>query len=152
MALFIQSFNLTQYWFIEVDRNAVDSVLRFVQSAYGSEQNVITTPVVRADDLTTMERYLTDPTRILLVKPLISEAPLQHVDGVSTITAEKLLVDLIADDDLFCMYQEELPRIVEGITARYIINTDKAQRYARRRNQLPELNALLTQANIPFTT
>lgn len=137
-----------EYWLLEVDRDAVDSILTFVQSVYGSEQNQVTMPVVRADDLTTMELYLTDATRILLIKPLISEAPLQHVDGVPTITAEKLLVDLIADDDLFFMYQEELPRIVEGITTRYIINTDKAQRYARRRNQLPQLNALLTQANI----
>lgn len=140
-----------EYWLLEVDRDAVDSVLAFVQSVFGSEQNEIGTPVVRADDLTTMELYLTDATRILLIKPLISEAPLQHVDGVPTITAEKLLVDLIADDDLFFMYQEELPRIVGGITAKYIINTDKAQRYARRRNRLPELNALLNQANILLT-
>lgn len=140
-----------EYWLIEVDRDAVDSVLAFVQLVYGSEQNQSNMPVIRADDLITMELYLKDATRIILIKRLISEAPLQHVDGVPTITAEKLLVDLVADDALFFMYQEELPRIVESITTRYIINTDKAQRYARRRNQLPKLNALLTQANILIT-
>lgn len=137
-----------EYWFLEVDRDAVDSVLAFVQSVYGREHDQIATPAIRASDLTTMEPYLTDATRILLIKPLISEAPLQQVDEVPTITTEKLLVDLVADDDLFFMYQEELTRIVGGLTARYVINTDKAQRYARRRNRLPELNELLTKANV----
>ena len=140
-----------EYWLLEVDRDAVDSVLSFVQSVYSREDSQIDTPVIRADDLATMESYLTDVERILLIKPLISEAPLQQADGVSTITAEKLLVDLIADDGLFFMYREELPRIAGGIAARYVINTDKARRYARRRNRLPELNDLLTRANARLT-
>lgn len=135
------------YWLLEVDRDAVDAVLSFVQSVCSTDEHPVTAPVIRASDFATIEPYLTDISRILLLKPLVSEAPLQRVGDMTTITAEKLIVDLIADDTLFFMYREELLRIVQGITSRYIINIDKIRRYARRRHQLPQLNKVLIDAN-----
>lgn len=140
-----------EYWLLEVDRDAVDSILSFVQSVYSREENSMTTPVILASDLTTMESYLTDTSRILLIKPLISEAPRQCIDKVMTTTAEKLIVDLITDSSVFFMYQEELLRIVEGITSQYAINLDKIRRYARRRNQLAPVNELLMRANVQLS-
>ncbi len=136
-----------KYWLLEIDRDAVDTVLSFVQSVYSANDVPATIHIIRASDLATVAPYLTDTARIVLLKPLVSEAPLQRIGDVTTITAEKLLIDLIADDTLFFMYQEELPRIIQGITARYVINTDKLRRYARRRHQLPQLNRLLLDAN-----
>lgn len=131
-----------EYWLIEVEREAVDAVRGFCQKTFvtGSDLAV---PVVRATDWHVLETYLTDNPTIAIIKPLISEAPLQPLGSVTTITVEKLLVDLLADSSLFFMYQEELPRIIEGLTEKYVLNVNRLQRYARRRNHLPQLQDLL---------
>jgi len=44
-----------------------------------------------------MENFVFDGKDAVIVKSLISEAPLQDVDAVTVPTIEKILVDLVAD-------------------------------------------------------
>lgn len=133
---------LVEYWLIEVEREAVDAVYAFCQRTWATGLNS-DVPVVRATDWPVLESYLADTSTIAFIKPLISEAPLQPFGSVTTITVEKLIVDLLADESVFFLYQEELPRIIEGLTEHYVINLNRLQRYARRRNHLPQLQQLL---------
>ena len=43
----------------------------------------------------------------LIVKPLVSEAPTQEVEGVSSPRLEKLLVDILCDKDFFYLQGQE---------------------------------------------
>ncbi|MBD2704934.1 hypothetical protein IC229_30160 [Spirosoma sp. BT702] len=135
-----QSF--TTYWFIEVERTALDTVLEIVLLAK------LSLPIVKATDLNLTERYRTDTQTVVIIKQLISEAPLQQVDGIFTVTLEKMLVDLLADENVFEQYQEELPNIVQEATREYAINLDKLRRYARRRNKLTSINKLFAQVDL----
>jgi hypothetical protein len=138
----------TEYGLIEVERSAVDAVWAFCQDKLTVQPDRLPVPVVRAGDWPVLESYLSNAPVIGVVKPLISESPLQPLASVSTITVEKLLVDLLADRELFFAYQEDLTRIVEGLSRQSVINGNRLRRYARRRNHLPQLEQLLATAQI----
>jgi len=136
---FMQQQPFVTYWLIETEREAVDAVLDFVRASQ-SRTSAKTLPVVLATDLLLTERYQPNTTTFVLVKPLISEAPMQSTaDGLSVPTAEKILVDLLADTDVFNLFGEEVPRLFEQLNERYVLNTDRMRRYARRRHKLPIL-------------
>jgi len=129
---------------IEVNKEAVSSVYQLLQ-----EQPVRidrkNPAVYRYDDwLLLSQRGLPSPNPII-VKPLITEAPVQQQNKYTTAPLEKVLVDLIADSELFFAYQEELPYIFQTAFAKFIINRDKLRRYARRRNRVDMLEQLLRQ-------
>jgi len=58
---------------------------------------------------------------------------------------EKLLVDCIADKELFAAQQSEIDFIYKTTAEKYTINEGKLKRYARRRNQLEKVVMLLTK-------
>lgn len=137
---FMQQQPFVTYWLIETEREAVDAALDFVRTSQ-SRASAKTLPVVLATDLLLTERYQPDATTFVLVKPLISEAPMQPTpDGLTVPTAEKILVDLIADTDVFNLFGEEVPRLFDQLNERYILNIDRMRRYARRRHKLPILD------------
>lgn len=137
---FMQQQPFVTYWLVETEREAVDAVLDFIR-ANQSRTSAKTLPVVLATDLLLTERYQPDATTFVLVKPLISEAPMQTTtDGLTVPTAEKILVDLLADTDVFNLFGEEVPRLFEQLNKRYILNIDRMRRYARRRHKLPILD------------
>lgn len=152
---FMQQQPFVTYWLIETEREAVDAVLDFVRTTQSrtapavvrhSNQSARTLSVVLAADLLLIERYQTNATTFVLVKPLISEAPMQTTtDGLTVPTAEKILVDLLADTDVFNLFSEEVPRLFEGLNERYILNIDRMRRYARRRHKLPILDKYLAR-------
>lgn len=82
------------------------------------------------------------PPTPIIVKPLITEAPLLVQDRYRTAPLEKILVDLMADQSLFFTYQEELDYIVHTAFDKFIINRDKLRRYARRRNRADQFSGL----------
>jgi hypothetical protein len=141
------------YWLIETERQALNAVLDFVRVSQNrtapavgqhSDRLAETLPVVLAADLSLTERYQPDATTLVLVKPLISEAPIQTTaDGLTVPTAEKILVDLLADTDVFNLFSEEVPGLFRAIDERYLLNIDRMRRYARRRHKLPVLDTHL---------
>jgi hypothetical protein len=150
----VHSFTVQQpfvsYWLIEVEREAVGSVLDFVlrQRRTGTLRKA---SILRAEDIQLTQRYTPEAAVYVLIKPLVSEAPLQQDDasGLNVPTAEKLLVDLVADTRVFDLFAEELPNIYTQLNDRYVLNLDKLRRYARRRNRLPSVDEYLNLLPTP---
>lgn len=145
----VHSFTIQQpfvaYWLVETERDAVDAVLDAILR-HPREGILQMAPVLRAEDLRLAQRYNRDSSISLLVKPLVSEAPLQQDgNGLNVPTAEKILVDLVADRRVFDLFAEELPNIYTDFDSRFALNLDRLRRYARRRHQLPNVENYLSQ-------
>ena len=75
----------------------------------------------------------------IIIKNLNSEAPIQKWNNINVPTLEKILVDIIADDELFAAQQGELEFIFKSAFDKYNINESKMKRYASRRNREAEI-------------
>jgi len=83
-------------------------------------------------------------TKLMVVKELVSEAPIIQVGGVYTISLEKLIVDLVVDDAVFeNVLEAEKKTIIKNVTDKYIINMGTLKRYANRRNAWPKVKPCL---------
>ncbi len=74
---------------IEVESDATDPVFYFLKE---SGYSVFLNP-----DEELLNRYLPDDKEVCIVKSLVTEAPVQKIQGIQTTTLEKLLVDLFTD-------------------------------------------------------
>lgn len=81
------------YLIVEVERDATQSVFFFLKE--------MKYPVFIKHTSELLEKYFPDGKEALIVKPLVSEAPDQDVNGINTISLEKLLVDIYCDDVIF---------------------------------------------------
>jgi len=63
-----------------------------------------------------IDKHMTSRKSPLIILPLVSEAPTQEIDGIRTITIEKILVDLVSNKMLFAAHQgSELKIICQSI-------------------------------------
>ncbi len=83
-----------------------------------------------------------------IVKSLITEAPVQKVDNIPTITIEKLLVDIFCDPVIFNAQQgSEMNQIYKEAFEKYTISESKMLRYANRRRKRKELDNYLNEVS-----
>jgi hypothetical protein len=129
-----------QITYVETDRDAAESVSHFLQ-----QQNY---KVYLRPTHEMLARFIPLSEPAIFVKPLVTEAPLQHVDGVPMPTLEKLLVDIRCDDDFFYLQGYECLRMTESAYNLCPINRDKLLRYAARRHVKQELLADLEYLHI----
>ena len=118
------AFNQATY--IEVERDSVESVFYRLQDA-GYE-------VYRTPDQQIAYDYVDVKKKIVIVKPLVTQAPLMKQDKYYVPMLEKLLVDIRADKDFYYMQGIEATYMTETARQMYMINEEKLQRYAKRRN------------------
>ena len=85
---------------------------------------------------------------MIIVKSLISEAPLCEIENIMVPSIEKLLIDCLIDVDLFAAQQDELDNIYQMVFQKYPVNTNKISRYARRRGQIDELENKIEHLNL----
>ena len=137
---FFQHVTGNDFLLVEVEREAMDAVFHFIKE---TNKNTFKEPSRDA-----MENYVFDGKDTIIVKSLISEAPVQKVDNITVPAIEKILVDLYADSEIFFFLQgSEMLNIFENALGKYTVNTDRLLRYAKRRNKREELNKILTQIN-----
>lgn len=123
---------------IEVERESMESVFLSVKEKYNA--------VFLNPDVKMLEQYVFNANNPIVVKPLISEAPLQRIKNINTATIEKILVDLFCDEDLFQFYQgRERNTIFKEAYSKYTINSTKLLRYASRRGKKVELEKYINQ-------
>jgi len=86
----------------------------------------------------------------ILVRPELSVNPKLPLEGnIRTSTLEKLLVDLVCDEDIFGQYQgEELKNIYQNATERYAINFSQMLKYAAARKKKAPVRELLEFSNV----
>ncbi len=125
---------------VEVENDAADSVFYLLKE---SKYSVFLKPT---KDL--LNRYLPEDKEVLIVKSLVSEAPVQNIKGIQTTTLEKLLVDLFTDTDILDIQQgAEKDRIFEEAFDKYIINENKLLRYAARRRKKEQIDNYLNKVS-----
>jgi hypothetical protein len=122
---------------VEVEKEATRAVFYFLK-----ERGL---PVFLDPSQKILDLYLPDEKETWIIKPLVSEAPLQQVSqAIRTATLEKMLVDIFCDEVLFSAQQgSELSRIFVEATEKYIVNEDRLLRYAARRGRREHLIELL---------
>lgn len=123
--------------YIETDRDATEIVFHFLQDC---KERVFLSP-----DADFVADYIHLDQASLIVKPLVSEAPTQEIEGVSSPHLEKLLVDILCDKDFFYLQGQEAAYILEKATQIYGIKTDRLMRYASRRNAKSKIEQLLAK-------
>lgn len=115
-----------QATYVEVDREGVEPVFHRLQDA-GYE-------VYRTPDAQMMYYYADIKKKIVIVKPLVTQAPLMKQNGYNVPMLEKILVDIHADKDFFYMQGIEASYMTENARSLFMLNEEKLQRYAKRRN------------------
>jgi len=127
---------------VETDKDAQSPVFHYLRDSHSA--------VFLDPDSEILENYLPENKTPVFVRSLVSEAPLQTVDGVKTATLEKILVDLFCEPELFNAYQgSELSNIYRGAFERYTVNHNRLLRYARRRGKQNELQGYLNKLKLP---
>ena len=118
---------------VETDKETTNAVFYFLREI---KKSVFIEPT---KDI--LEKYVVNEREVIIVKPLVTEAPTQNINGVETTSIEKILVDVFCDDVIFSAHQgSETRTIFKNAFDKYTINQNKMLRYADRRNKKEELN------------
>ncbi|GHT52804.1 hypothetical protein AGMMS49982_14000 [Bacteroidia bacterium] len=124
------------YHLIEVDKDSADAVFYFLKEAKFS--------VFLNPNRDILDKYTPENKDVFIVKPLVSEAPIQEINGVFSISIEKMLVDIFCDDVLFAAQQgAEMRTIFHEALSKYTVNQNKMLRYANRRKRKESFNNYL---------
>lgn len=124
-----------QYIIIEVEKDVVSQAFNSINESF---KNVYMNP-----DSAIFDYYISNVNEATIIRPLISEAPIDNEKKVAIPTLEKLLVDMLTDKDLFAAQQGEIEDIFLNAFEKYAINEARMKRYAIRRNREKEITDLL---------
>ena len=121
---------------VETDKETTNSVFYFLREI---KKSVFIEPT---NDI--LEKYNLNERETFIIKPIISEAPTQNINGIETVTIEKMLVDIFCDDVIFSAQQgREMRSIFKNAFEKYTINQSKMLRYADRRRKKEELSQFI---------
>lgn len=130
------------YTIVEIDKDVSESAFHKLQE---NKKTVFLEP-----SLEIMEKYVSVHDNAIIVKPLITEAPVQDIANAVVPTLEKILVDLYCDDQIFYFFQgRELQYIWENAFRTYSIQQDKLLRYASRRRRKDEIAGFMKKIYNP---
>jgi len=116
------------YTLAEAEKDAMENVFYFLKE---HKHNVLLNPSAEA-----LSRYGSGEKETTIVKPLVSEAPMQKVNDVQTLTLEKMLADIFCDVTIFASQQgNEMQTIFREAYNRYTIHESRMLRYADRRGK-----------------
>jgi len=116
------------YTLIEVDKTATQSVFFFLKEM---KKDVYLEP-----DANLLSLYASNADHILIVTSLVTETPVQHVEGLLAPMLEKMLVDIFCNDVFFAAQQGgEMKNIFIEAFDKYTLNENKMIRYADRRRK-----------------
>ena len=126
------------YVFVDVEKDVMESAFNALQ---GMElgRNILLTP-----SPIECSRYLTG-TDAIVVRHLIGQSPLTVVSGCTVPRLEKILVDVLGDNELSLASGYETYNIFEFALERNHINKSKLLRYASRRNRKDKVEQILSE-------
>ncbi|MDC7217637.1 MAG: hypothetical protein PQJ28_01295 [Spirochaetales bacterium] len=123
------------YMVVEVEKEASEPVFGFLSETI---TNVFLNP---GEEI--FNRYIQNLDEVVIVKKLVSEAPLMETQKIVIPALEKLLVDMLTDTNLFSAQQNETDFIMNTAIEKFAINELKMKRYALRRNRESEVKKLI---------
>lgn len=113
---------------IEVEKEAMQSVFFFLKAGKY--------PVLIEPTEEIIEKYLSEEKENFIIKSLVSEAPVQVISGLKTVTIEKMLVDIFCDETVFSAQQgAEMRTIFLEAINKYSVSENRMLRYADRRRK-----------------
>ena len=120
------------YILVETEKESMESVFYFLKE---NKYAVYLNPGPEI-----ISKYLSSEKNAVIIKSLVSEAPMQNIKGVNTITIEKMLVDIFCDDNIFSAQQgSELKNIFIEALKKYTVNENRLLRYADRRRRKDDI-------------
>lgn len=128
---------------IDVEREVMESVFMSMQ---GMESKIL---ILLNPSKEEAERYITNK-EVIIIRPLIKEAPIDIIDGCPVPTLEKMLVDAISDKELHHLQGNELYTIYSNALCDYEVKKAKLLRYAARRNRKNKVEQILKTINDTF--
>ena len=134
----LHEFMIHQPWvnfiIVETEKDARESFFNRLTKSH-------TGKVFVSPDRLTLEKYVIQQSEPIIVSNLISRTPKgQRGKIVTYAKIEKILVDLLIDNDKYYIYQgQELINIFENVFKVYQINETSLKRYAERRNAVQKL-------------
>lgn len=126
------------YTYIDVERDVAESIFNVLND--NNSKRVFLTP--NHEDF---NRYVIG-TDAIIVRTLVSEAPLQMIEGVNTPTIEKILVDVAGDVEFDFLQGTEITYFYKNVLERHTVNKSKLMRYATRRGRRQEVENLYNNA------
>ena len=120
---------------IDVEREVAEAVFNSLTTDI--KQRIFLMP-----SLVDFDRYI-NTNEAIIIRPLISESPLQHIDGTTIPTIEKILVDIVVDVEFTFLQGAEINDVYTSVFERHNINKNKLLRYAARRGRKEEVLRLL---------
>jgi hypothetical protein len=126
------------YTYVDVERDVAESVFNFLNE--NSSKRIFLCP-----DHDDFNRYVIG-TEAIIIRTLVSEAPMQVIDGINTPSIEKILVDVAGDVEFDFMQGAEITYFYRNVAERHNINKSKLMRYATRRGRRQEVEQLYNNA------
>ena len=126
---------------VDVEREAMESVFVSLQNV---ESEI---PIFLNPSQEDVDRYITNRD-LIIVRPLVKEAPLDVINGCPVPTLEKMLVDAISDKELQHLQGNELYTIYSNAFSDYAIKKTRLLRYAARRNRKQKVEQIINTINI----
>ena len=126
---------------VDVEREAMESVFMSLQNV---ESEI---PIFLNPSQEDVDRYITNRD-LIIVRPLVKEAPLDVINGCPVPTLEKMLVDAISDKELQHLQGNELYTIYSNAFSDYSIKKTRLLRYAARRNRKQKVEQIINTINI----
>ena len=126
---------------VDVEREAMESVFMSLQNV---ESEI---PIFLNPSQEDVDRYITNRD-LIIVRPLVKEAPLDVINGCPVPTMEKMLVDAISDKELQHLQGNELYTIYSNAFSDYAIKKTRLLRYAARRNRKQKVEQIINTINI----
>ena len=124
---------------LEVESNAIEPVFHYLK-------DINVRYVFLQPNEMEIDRYVFEADSAIILQTLISKAPIQRINKITTLTIEKLIVDIFSDKILFSAFQgSELNNIINNAYHHYAINFTKLFSYARRRGKEEDLMEYLSQ-------
>ena len=136
LASFMIHLPMIDYILVDVEKVGVESVFDALQGME-LDRNVLMTP-----SLEECNRYLWC-TNAIVVRQLIGQSPLTVIDGCVVPRIEKILVDLVGDNELIFASGAETYNIYEFARERNNVNISKLLRYASRRNRKDKVEQII---------
>lgn len=119
---------ISAFYILETDKDVTESAFYYLKDNNVKAFNNPTEQI--------MEQYVMGEQDVVVVKPLVSRAPLIKVEQIAFPELEKILVDIYCDQHQFYIYGgQEMINIYENAFDHYNINLSSLNAYAARRGK-----------------
>jgi hypothetical protein len=135
---FAQHVSSYHFILIDVERDVMESVYYRLRDEFSG---VFLRPSEKL-----INEVLPDFRLPLIVRQLTTESPLSEYEHISTVTVEKLLVDIFCDPEFYYLIGSERREVFYNAYDKYTINESKLLRYASRKGQRERIQEYIIES------